>query len=301
MNPITIFRGTTGLNTVDDPARIPIQENGMADVAEIVNMIIDRSGRPMTRPGLSSLQAGSFHSLFCDGGDCFVIKDDSLYRVAVDGALQGIRSGLTAGRRTTYAQHGEHTYYSNGIERGRIKGGISYAWNKGTYRGVDTARAFSGPISGDHMDIFSGRMFVSTGDTLYWSNLFDFDLYCKDRDYVRFHTDILFVRAVNAGLYVSTKNKVYFLTPNEIGSFSPMVVTPYPGVEWSDTLSDISPSELGFDGAGQVAAWASREGVVLGLSTGLAININKNKIIYPENATSGLGAFMGYHFIHGVN
>jgi hypothetical protein len=38
MQPITIFRGTSGLNTVADPARIPMTKSSINDVAEIVNM-----------------------------------------------------------------------------------------------------------------------------------------------------------------------------------------------------------------------------------------------------------------------
>ena len=72
-SPVTIFSGTTGLNTVVDPVRLPYDSNaGVSDLGVAVNIKIDDSGRPGRVDGFVSLESGGFHSLFCDGGDCFV-------------------------------------------------------------------------------------------------------------------------------------------------------------------------------------------------------------------------------------
>ena len=299
-DPITIFRGTSGLNTVDDPVRIQADENGYIDVVEIVNMTIDRSGRPMTRSGLTILQSGNFHSLFCDRGACLVCKDNALYSISNDGSLTGIRSDLTSGVKLSYAQFGDYTYYVNGFEIGRVKDNISYVWSKGTYTGVDTTRFFDGPPTGTHIETFAGRIFVSVANTLYWSELFNFDIFDKAKSFIQFQSEILFIQEIHTGLFVSTKNNTYFLMGNEFGGFDATLVLPFPGIEWSNAKSTIAAKELGFELPGYLVAWNSPEGVILGLSDGSVVNLNKNKIIYPENVSNGFGGFMGYHFIHGM-
>ena len=297
--PITIFKGTSGLNTVDDPARIQPSKSSLVDVTEIINMTIDRSGRPIVRAGLTTLQSGNFHSLFCDHGDCFVCQDNAIYAVA-NNSLTGVRSNLTIGAKVDYAQSGDYTYYLNGYELGRIKDKVSYVWSKGTYTGPATTRELSGPPMGKHVEILSGRIFVSVANVLYWSELFNFDIFDQAKCFVQFNSEVLFIQSVDTGLFVSTRNNVYFLAPTQDGGFAPIIATPYPGIEWSNAKSNISPKELDIGIPGRVVAWNSPEGAILGLSDGNVINLNKNKIIYPENVSAGFGGFMGYHFIHGM-
>jgi len=165
MKPITIYTGATGLNTVDDPVRIGFNKNGQTDLGVAVNIEIDQSLRVTRRKGQTLLQSGAYHSLFCDGGDCFVVKGTSLYQVASNGSLKGIRSGLTPGKMS-FAQSGDRTYYANGYETGWIEDGISNVWQVGTFVGPDTNRIFSDLIIGDHLSVFSGRIFVSEGNIL---------------------------------------------------------------------------------------------------------------------------------------
>jgi len=290
---ITIFKGTTGLNTVDDPVRIE-----PTDLQSAVNITIERSGRVRTRNGLTELQTGAYHSLFCAGKDCFVISGDSLYQVATDGSLTGIRSGL-ADRRMDFTQVGDLTYYVNGIDKGYVKAGVSYVWSKGTYTGPESTRFFTGPPDGDHIESLAGRMFVSKDNVLWFSELFNFDLFDQAQGFVQYQTKVLFIQAVRTGLYVSTENSIYFLAFQN-GVLMSRMVLPYPGIEWTNTKTDLTPADVGIESSGALAAWASREGAVIGTGDGVAININRKKIIYPESAKGGFGAMVGYNFIHGL-
>jgi hypothetical protein len=291
--PITIFKGTTGLNTVDDPVRIE-----PTDLQSAVNITIERSGRVRTRNGLTELQTGAYHSLFCAGKDCFVVSGDSLYQVATDGSLTGIRSGL-ADRRMDFTQVGDLTYYVNGIDKGYVKAGVSYVWSKGTYTGPESTRFFTGPPDGDHIEALAGRMFVSKDNVLWFSELFNFDLFDQAQGFVQYQTKVLFIQAVRTGLYVSTENSIYFLAFQD-GVLMSRMVLPYPGIEWTNTKTDLTPADVGIESSGALAAWASREGAVIGTGDGVAININRKKIIYPESAKGGFGAMVGYNFIHGL-
>lgn len=305
MQPITIFRGTSGLNTVADPARIPMTKSVINDVAEAVNVTVDNHARVSRRKGFTSVQSGSFHSLYCDGGDCFVAKSfasggDSIYRIDTSYAIQGIRSGMTRGARVSWKQVGDEIYYCNGFERGIIKDGVSRVWSVGIYHGVDTDIRFNVPDTMKHIETHSGRMFASAGKVLWWSEPFRYDLFNMAEGFVQFNTNIRMVKAVAGGLYVGTERNTYFISgllPNE---FQLRKVASFPPVEWTDTIDMVEGIEVGAGGQGLCALWASTEGAILGTPSGQIINLNKEKIIYPENVSKGFGGLMGYNFIHGV-
>ena len=301
MKPITIYSGVTGLNTVDDPVRISFQAGGITDLQVAINISIDQSLRINRRPGTSRLQTGAYHSLFCDGGDCFVVKDDTLYQVESNDTLTSIVSGLTADQKMAFAQVGDRTYYMNGYEKGFVYESASNTWTLGTYTGPDTNRDFSEPPIGTHLATFHGRMFVAEGKVLWWSEPFNFDIYNKAESFIQFFDDIIMIQPVDGGIFVSTDKKTYFLGGADPRDFTLIEVAQYPAAEWSNTVEKVDAAELGFQGGGLCAVWASREGAILGFPTGQIVNLNKNKVVYPDNATTGFGCLRGYNFIHGVN
>lgn len=297
MDSIVIFKGTTGLNTVNDPVRLPD-----GDVAEIVNLRIDQSGRPSKRVGQTLIQSGVFHSLYCADGDCFIAKDrdtdTAIYQVGNDGTLVGIRSGLSKNKHIAFKQYGTKTYYCNGLQSGIIENGISSSWEVGEYQGVTTDRSFSIPENMEHIEIHSGRIFASAGPVLWWSELFRFDLFDQARSLVQFHTNIRMIKSVAGGLFVSTERNTYFLSGNKPTEFTLIKTANFPAIEWSDAIEYVDGANIGFD-PGLCALWVSIEGAILGFPTGQILNLTKEKIIYPEDVSSGFGVLMGYNFIHG--
>jgi len=291
--PITIFKGTTGLNTVSDPVRIE-----PTDLQVAVNISIDSSGRPRTRRGLTQLQTGSFHSLFCAGRDCFVIKDGSLYQVAANGSLSGaIKSGLS-NNRMSYAQVGDRTYYSNGIDLGIIYQGQHVDWDEEDYIGPGTHRHFSGPVSGDHIAEFFGRMLIAKYNVLWWSEPYNFGLYDMASSFVQFYTKIIMLAPVDQGLFISTEKNTYFISGRDSTKWQARKVAGYPAIEWTNVK--VEADDIGAEVSGQYAVWASSEGAILGTPDGNIINLNKKKIIYPETAKTGFGCLVGTNYIHGM-
>lgn len=298
MKEVLIFAGATGLNTVTDPERIQIQKNGHTDLAAAVNITIDQSGRVNRRKTLELITAGNFHSLFCDKGDAFVVKDTSLYRIGTDFSLQGVRSGLTDAPMA-YVQVNDLTYYTNGYELGWINDGISYVWEEGTYTGPTTNRQFSGPMAGSHLAFWQSRMFISEGKFLWWSEPYNADIYNKAESFVQFRTDIRMIKPVAGGVFVSTGQNTWFLEGQNPAAFRAAIVSRFPAYEWSDAVEYVDGFDIGLDHGGLCAMWASPEGAILGLPSGALYNTNKNKVLYPATGTQGFGCLVGYNFIHG--
>lgn len=299
MKPITIFTGSTGLNIVADPVRLPQTENGLCDLQAAVNITIDRTGRPKSRVNTKNIQTGSYHSLFCDHGDCFVIQGDTLYQVATDYSLSIIKTGLFSAPMA-YAQVGERTYYTNNYDKGIIHLGKATAWEKETYIGPYTHRQFDGPFPGHHLEIFFSLLLISVDNVLWWSEPANFGLFNRAESFIQFNTKILMMKSVNTGLFISTEKNTYFLSGLDPTKWILHHIVNYPAIEWTCAIDYISASDMGFEQSGKCALWASKEGAIMGTPNGEIINLNKNKIIYPENARTGFGGLFGYNFIHGM-
>ncbi len=304
-SPVTIFSGTTGLNTVVDPVRLSFDtQTGVSELATATNITVDQTGRPGRRTGYTKKQDGVFHSLFCDGGDCLVIKDGAndaaIYQVATDMSLTGVRSGMIKAARVAFAQVIDRTYYCNGYEKGFVEGGISNPWVKTEYVGPETTRSFSEVPVGHHLAFAFARIFVAQAKVVYWTEPFQYGLFDMARSYWRFKTNVRMIKPVASGLFISDEKDTWFYRGTNPFEAVPVKVASYPAAEWSEAIEYVEGMEAGIQEPGLCALWASREGACLGTASGSFINLNKDKIIYPDTVQQGVGLIRGYNFIHGV-
>jgi len=299
MNDIRVFAGATGLNTVADPARIPPTKDAFTDLQAVANMTITSLFRINRRKGLSLLESGVYHSLFQNKGDAFVCKTTSLYRIGSDLSLTGVRSGLS-GAWLDYAQVGDLTYYANGFDRGYVSDGTSYVWGAGTYTGPDSNRQFDGPVSGNHLSFAMGRMFISEGNVVWYSEPYDCSLYNKAECFFQFPSKVLMLKPVDEGLFISDETSTWFCRGAKPSELTAVKVASFPAIEWTVATEYVPGFEIGLEEPRLCAIWCSPEGVIAGLPSGAVYNLNKNKIIYPETARRGFGCLTGYNYIHGM-
>jgi hypothetical protein len=296
---MNFINGVSGLNTVVDPTRVQYDpKTGVSDLSVAVNIDIDDSGRPGRRQGFTSAQAGNFHSLFCDGGGCYVGKDKALYQVGSDLSLTGVRSGMS-GEQIRYCQVLNDIYYSNGTENGIIRAGVSRAFSSDTYVGPDTNRHFAAPPVGRHLAHYRSRIYISDGPVLWWSEPFMYGLFDKAKGFIQFGSDIVMIAPVASGLFVSDRSKTVFLR-GVPGGFEQETVCTYPAVEDTLAIDKVEGMEIGLQEPGLCRVWSSPEGAIMGTSGGQVINLNKDKVVYDENVTSGAGLLRGYQFIHNM-
>lgn len=305
MKTVTLFAGTRGLNTIVDEVRLGIDfETGECDLAKAVNITIDRSGRISRRVGYSLAAVGSYHSLFCDGGPCFVIQeranDAAIMQVASDLSLSGVRSSLTKGLRMAFWQDGPTTYYSNSKENGIIVDGISAPWPDHTHHvGPETSRMFFQAPVGTHINVGHGRMWIFEGKILWFSEPFAYGKFDMARGYIPLHSAGRMVRCVDNGVWVSDSHSTYFMEGTSPGEMVPRVRAPYPMLEWSDSITKVNASEYGFEWSpGQSVVAISTEGLCLLGPGGEFDNIGKRKILMPHHAKEGATLVRGDNVIH---
>lgn len=305
MDPVHLFSSTTGLNTTVDEARLVLNtETGECELARGTNITIDRSGRPSRRVGFSQITAGSFHSLFCDGGPCLVVQertnDAALMMAASDLSLFGLRSPLTKGKRMAFWQDGDITFYSNGVENGIVVDGVSKVWPDHTeHVGPETSRGFFPAPIGHHLTVAHGRMWIFEGNVLWYSEPFAYGKFDKSRCYFQFHTPGRMVRGVRGGLWVADSQSTMFFEGSNPAEMVLQRKASYPILEWSDSIITVDAVEYGYEWSpGQSIVAVSSEGLCLLGPGGEFDNIGKRKILLPPGATSGATLIRGDNAIH---
>ncbi|MCK4826926.1 hypothetical protein KA005_64930, partial [bacterium] len=150
---LPLFRGSTGLNTVDDPTRIKYSPgSGVSDLAVAVNVTTSPSKRINRRRGKTLKIPLDSHSIFCDGGECVFVHDSKLYllfRISETEFDYRFLYTLLSNDWMAYTQIEDRIYYTNNTDLGYIENGIRYAWEKTTdYVGPTTQRTYTGPFPG---------------------------------------------------------------------------------------------------------------------------------------------------------
>jgi hypothetical protein len=286
--PIIIFRGSTGLNTKTDPARIPFDPNtGIQDLAVAVNADHDRTGRVSRRKGFAATSiTAAVHSLWCDGGPCLFVTGTSLCKLGANYSYSTLAT-VTAGARVSYFQLDSRSYWQNGFEKGYIEFDTNNSWVRSTYVGPDTTRQFSDPPIGHLIAYDHGRVWIAQGPVVCYSepySLNDFDL---ASGFLPFESRISMLRPVKGGVFFSDQQRTYFAAGADPKVMDLVVVSESPVIEGTDKRLDM---EKFGDGSmtGQGAIWAAKNGVCVGMPTGQVLNMTFKKLSYPS-ALKGAG------------
>ena len=290
---------TAGLNTVLDPERLQqgTRDNGFEiELAEAVNLFIDDRGQASLRNGMIEAQAGEFHSLFCKGGDCFVVQertsDAAIMKVNADYSLAGVRSGLTKNRRMAWDQIGPDTFYSNGMQTGYIREGVSAAWPIQTYQGSEADMQFATTIpAASHIAFLDGgQVIIAVGNALFSNHSpYQYGLFHPGRGNVAvFESNVTMVAAVRGGFFASDGFVTrFFRRTEEWYQFRQELAEAAGVLEWSLAHDSIWLREIGIDLPGFGRVWASGNGICLGADDGTFINLTRERVKYPQGYTYG--------------
>lgn len=300
--PVTLYNGSSGLNTVLDPQRLSqgSKDNpGIIELAHAVNVSIDERGLCSLRAGSVEEQSGSFHSLFCDGGDCFVIQerisDAAIMRVNSDYSLTEIRSGLTKDNPMSWGQVNTDTFYSNGIQNGYIRDGVSGAWPSGIARGPNAALMqfeSSSPVANHIAFRPGGQLILAVGSEAYINHEpFQYGLFSKRSGYIQFESDITMLKGTTAGFFASDGRRTWFFRKSPEGwfKFKQELVDDASVITGTLATNSVDLMDIGLDRPGFGYIWMSRKGVCVGTEEGIVINLTKNKVKLPTTLSMGAG------------
>lgn len=292
-DPIIIYRKTTGLNTLIDPVDLDISE-GVQELAVAADVMISDKGRLSRRKGYTSVLDGSYHSLFCDGGDCICVTGTSLCLLNPDYSTTIIGT-VTADARLNACQVNNQIFWCNGYEKGFIYNKVNYPWVKGDYVWPTTHRTFFDPPTGTLVEHYNGRLYVAQGNTLWFSEPLGFGVFDLTRGVIPYASNIRMIRAVDDGLFISTENRVVFLSGSGPNDFSQIQVAAYPAIEGTDAKFHgdymmYQPDAITITKSGKKAIlWTSEEGICFGGSGGKFDNVTEEKIHSLPSGVTGSG------------
>ena len=306
---ITLYTGSSGLNTKLDPQRLS-QEPNKIEFAQAVNVSIDDRGLVSLRNGDTLAQAGNFHSLFSAGKNCFVIEeragDAAIMQVASlsPTVLAGIRSSLTKNYRMAWCQVNDDTLYSNGLQNGFIRFGVSYPWPVNTYTGPEGDIEFetSAPIA-EHIGFRpGGQLLLGEGSSIWINHLpFQFGLFSKRHGYIGFDSDLTMLAIVRDGFFASDSYRTWFFRKGEGWYiYKQELVESAPVLLGSLAHDSIALRDIGIDENGFGRVWASTLGICLGTDDGNFINLTKEKVNYPEGYMRGACLLWDKKIIHTI-
>ncbi len=296
------LNGTTGLNTVEDPTSINYDpKTGISDLAEAVNVQITPNGGIERVDGYSLLQSGEFHSIFCENNvDCVVGRTTTLQAVNNDYSLTGIRSGLS-GERISFCQVGSTIAYTNGTQNGQINNKVSSSWfysDPLNYKGREVTDVV--PVA-EHLDFFAGRIFFTLDNLLCWTEVGLWGLWLPKVACIRLGYRIRMIKHVDNGMFASDNTGTHYFSGKNPHAWQYNEVAKFPAYEWSDCPGHVEGMDIGLGQPGLCALWCSPEGAILGTPNGQIINLNKEKVIYPEDGYYGAGCVLrGYQLIQSI-
>lgn len=220
-----MLRATTGLNNVVDPARLSYNEdNGVCELAEAVNVDIDRTGRVGRRKGYSEI--GNFtnvHSLYASSAYMYFISEGILYAMNQSEGTTAL--GSISDERTAFETVGSRTYFSNNMDSGIIDGLSRSPWTAASYVGPATDRTFSDPPKGNHLRLFNSRMLIGSGDLIWASERFSYHWFDMARSYMPVGSEIRMIDKVSSGFYVGVDGRILYYHGNDFDSVAMTVIS----------------------------------------------------------------------------
>lgn len=291
------LRSCAGQNSAVPPSRCAYNaDTGAWESPLLHNVDLDDTGRLTRRRGFSRLQTGDWHSMWGNGDLGYVVNGSTLYEVNEAGVLLALKTDMLPSFPVSYAAVDDVVYWCNSGQKGKIIEHQAVAWGGGAYPYADAVREIGDVPVGHLVCYHAGRLFVAVDNVVYFTEgagFFDFaDL---ESNHLPFYdSKILMLLPVDDGLYVGTDSGVQFVAGTAPDQFQYRQVSarrPIPGVNLTMSGHLIDP-----DIVGAVALWADRLGVTMGMLSGVARSITKDRFIMPA-VSSGCGLLYDNKFV----
>lgn len=298
-----IFKGSSGLNNKINAFRLSYNsDTGIGYLAECINCDIDDSGMISRRFG--QIEKDSSNQVWCKGGDGFAVKhvdgSASLY-ITTDGEVfTPIWAGFTFGARFSFEQVGGRTYFMNGFESGYVEDGIVNPWPSSNHVGSVTTRDFTNAPIGTKFAYHKSRMWIVDGKIVWVTEPGAFGKINKLKGHYQFGTDVLMIKPVKNGVWISDSEETSFISTAERWVDNEFInKLPYPAHEWSENIELVDLIKTQFQIPGLSAIWSCNAGLVIGADDGQFNIVSEGILDYPPGG-SGASVVDGHNVINSV-
>lgn len=270
---------------------------GPTDLATASNIDIDDAKQVRRRRGFTQVASGSYHSLYENNGVSYVVKDGDLCVVREDFSMLPLLADVGT-QPLAYTAVGATVYFSSPVYGGVVEDMIVRPWGKtdtvGTWLSpvVNTTpnmpevagKVLKDPPRATSMAYFNGRIYMATAQTLWATELYQYDLVDANQNYFYFEGEITSVVAVGDGLYVGTADATYFLQGAMKGMTRTQVFSAgtVPG-----SAVAVDPQRVGGDHGDVIARskqavmFLTDAGLCVGLDSGVCFNLTHGRFNFP--------------------
>jgi hypothetical protein len=295
---------------------------GDRDLVRARNVVLDDSGQLSRRRGYTLKLPGNVHSLFTsDQGVVLGVVNSELSIINPDYSHQPLAfigtDPTTGTAPLAYAQVGDQVYYVSEADRGIVNipdrswsdwGDPTDLWLSPVVNPTETLPPVAGrllkqPPYATCLSYYSGRLYLGQGPTLWATELYLYNFVDATAGFRPFEADITMIGAVNDGLYIGTKEGLWFLTGPTFAEMRRTRVMDSGVIPGS--MVDI-PSELGNPPQLPVSQglpvdvsimFMTVKGVCVGYAGGRTLNVTERNYIFPD----AVGAAALYRRQDGVN
>jgi hypothetical protein len=192
-----------------------------------VNVDIDDVGQIHRRRGYTRVAGGNFHSLYSDEtGLVLAVKDNTL-GVIYDNYVFEPLLPSAGSDPLDYVRVGETVYFSSAVASGKIGSDLVVSrWGEqvapGTWLspvvrptstlGMVKGKLISAPPMATALTYFNGRIYLANENVVWATELYLYDYVDKTKNFLQFESDITMLATVADGIYVGTKDAVWFLS-----------------------------------------------------------------------------------------
>ena len=283
----TIYQGTSGLNTKYDPFRLSIPSDSIQIRAlnHAVNVKVSNLSSLSRVKGFSLFASGDYRDIYCNGGDCLIVKADELHRVMPNLTTVSLTKLSNKNAPMSYLQtpFKNRIYWTNGNDCGYYVENSVYDWNsegRDTYVRQHPDRiVLPSPPKGNLLELLNGRIYVASGNVVWISERFLPGIFWADGRQIFFPTNVTLLGAVADGLWVSDETAIYWINGVSPKSQTLAQKTDYPA-KFGRPVK-VSSDLLGDEnllGAGLVLAFATRKGLCIAGPGGYFLNLTQSAL-----------------------
>ena len=265
-NTVT-WKGFNGVSNLGEPTELD-----KSKLITGINVDISKRGKIYRRPGKTRVLRGLYHSLYSNGKICLAVTNANLVNISSTFATTILRLGVGQ-NRMSYVSVGNAIYYTNNVVIGYIENGVSSEFTEPTEE--FRVKTFSGKL----IEYYLGRLYIAKDNILWYTDALHFNSIDMRMNFKQLPNEIIMVRAVDDGLYISDTKSTYFIGGTNPKDFVLREIYDYPAIIGTDI--SIIGQNINDEYQGSVAVWVGEKGICIGMNGGQTRNITTKEYLLP--------------------
>lgn len=267
------------------------------DLAVALNVEIDDAGQLRRRRGYTRKLTGRWHSVDTVGGRTLGVQDGMLVEISPGYALTPLM--YVGDDPISFVDVGETIYFSSRSRSGKIIGQTVHPWGgrdeqnqwispvmmPDEFLGPVAGRMFGPPPMATEIEHYKGRIYMASGNALWYTELYLYDYVDKTRNFMQFEGDVTAVGATTDGLYVGTTKSLLFLEGVANTGFKITEITSTPVLRGSmvtipnSKIHPLAPNQPVADGDSLIIMTVN--GICAATPGGNIYNLTQDRMVFP--------------------